>query len=83
MECRTAGQKEGQTLFHRTLPMKARGTKTKFTAVQKQYPADLLRIITLKKFTTIPLNCTFKISKIYLKQKVYFYEFTDTKKRRK
>ena len=27
------------------------------------------------------LNCTFKISKIYLKQKVFSYEFTETKKR--
>ena len=83
MESRTAGQKEGQTLFHRTFPVMVRGPKRKFTTVQKQYQVDLLRIITLKNFTLILMNCTFKISKIYLKQKVFFYEFTETKKRRK
>ena len=33
IECRTAGQKEGQTLFHRTLPVMTRDQKRKFTSL--------------------------------------------------
>ena len=59
------------------------GAKKKIHNSSKTMSSTSLNNNYFKIFTSILLNCYFKISKIYLTQRVFSYEFTDTRKIRK
>ena len=57
--------------------------KKELATVQNEQPMDQLIVLPLNIFATILLNCSFKISKIYLTKKIFTEGFTETWKRRK
>ena len=55
--------------------------KKELVAVQNEQRIDQLIVLPLNIFAKILLNCSFKISKIYLTKKIYSEGFTETWKR--
>ena len=55
--------------------------KKELVAVQNEQRIDQLIVLPLNIFAKIQLNCSFKISKIYLTKKIFSEGFTETWKR--